>query len=332
MGDRKLILIVSSPPLLEKQGTFARKAAGEGTIVPLRGCLVPYPERLPGHRGWPRLGVSCGDNAGLVAIALAQALQQEQWPRMWKAIVEHAQTISGIGTAVMATIWLVYLQVFLLQFRRQRRAFLVIHHARGLSPSASCLLVNMSQETVHVQCVIARVTTKQGEYVRQLADLRRPSADEEEVEGKLREGPLQPGGYVVLGDFEEIILDTAADAKEESSREPSGEDAGGRSEQPASQRSDEDLVAGPPSSLSEVESLELCAAVVHGPSNHPIGARRRFSVEAEDRRFLIRPQNIHTEQLTNFRKRRQVRRWVEQCLEPQQGGAGQTLQSEQSSP
>ena len=249
---------------------------------------------------------------------------------MWDSIFNNPISVAGISNALMVVIWLTYLQVFLLQFRRQKRPFLVIHHAHGLSPSANCLLVNMSQETVHVQCVIARICTERGEYVRQVADFKRQRGPDEHVEQTLREGPVQPGQYLVLGNFEQIILDDAVKANEGRDSAPEGPKHSEASDADPAEAKEQDTAPEPPSDFGEVTSVELCAAVVHGPSHHPVGARRRFSVASGAEGPLIRPQNIHTEQLTSLRKRRQVRRWVEQCLHPQRRGGWQTQQSAQS--
>ena len=61
--------------------------------------------------------------------------------------------ISPISSAVMAVIWIVYFQLFLIQYQRNNRPYMVIHHAQNENPDALCLLVNMGKETIHVQCV-----------------------------------------------------------------------------------------------------------------------------------------------------------------------------------
>jgi len=71
--------------------------------------------------------------------------------------------ISPISSAVMAVIWIVYFQLFLIQYQRNNRPYMVIHHAQNENPDALCLLVNMGKETIHVQCVQVVLQTRSGE-------------------------------------------------------------------------------------------------------------------------------------------------------------------------
>ena len=217
-------------------------------------------------------------------------------------------SVTAISSVVMALIWVVYLQVFLRQYLRQNRPFLVIHHAQGQDPEASCLLVNMSREPVHVQFVSVKVETEESSYTLQVTDYRRLTSEDRNVHEVLRQGPLQPGGYLVLGTFEDIILGRRSELEKA--------DSSANSEDTAD-------------SLREVRCLEIRVAVVHGPSNFHIGARRRFLVENEGGFTSIRATNIHTEQLSGYRSRHTVRRWVESHLEPQRRGREQTQKSSQ---
>ena len=44
--------------------------------------------------------------------------------------------ISPISSAVMAVIWIVYFQLFLIQYQRNNRPYMVIHHAQNENPDA----------------------------------------------------------------------------------------------------------------------------------------------------------------------------------------------------
>ncbi|WP_273206226.1 hypothetical protein [Marinobacter subterrani] len=89
---------------------------------------------------------------------------------------------------------------FLLQYTRNNRPYLLIHHAQNENPDALCLLVNMGKETVHVQCVQVVLFTRAGEEkLMTVTEYRRVSEDDTNVHQVLWQGPLQPGGYLVLG-------------------------------------------------------------------------------------------------------------------------------------
>jgi hypothetical protein len=183
---------------------------------------------------------------------------------------------------------------------------LIIHHAQGNDPNALCMFVNMSKEPVHIQCAITHIRTEEGYFHRYITDYNRITPQDQNVQSKLRQGPVQPGGYLILGTFEDILL--------------------GRQSEPQKDESPKNT----PFSLRNVKSLELCIAVVHGPSKFHIGARRHFVIEEQEGELVIRSQSIHTEQLVSRRKRKIVRGWIESHLDPKLQGKQQTQTSIQT--
>lgn len=117
---------------------------------------------------------------------------------------------------------------------------------------------------------------------------------------EIRQGPLQPGDYVALGRFEDILRGRGslanAEAQTAQNSAPLPRDAG---------------------------ALELCVVVIHGPSDRPVGARRRFVVEHDGDKTSVRPQHTRTEQLTSRRDDPTVEQWLAECLTPQDRLAGQ---------
>ncbi len=114
--------------------------------------------------------------------------------------------ITAMTSVVMVLIWISHLQLALTQYRRASRPFLIIQHAHESAPSAVCMFVNMSQEPVHIECVLTRVTTRRESFTRYIVDYQRMTPEDRDVRTRLRQGPIQPGGYLVLGSFAEIIL------------------------------------------------------------------------------------------------------------------------------
>jgi len=210
--------------------------------------------------------------------------------------------IAPVSSAVMALIWIVYFQLFFLQYQRNNRPYLVIHHAQNENPDALCLLVNMGKETVHVQCVQVVLHSRAGEdRVLTVTEYRRVGADDSNVHQVLRQGPLQPGGYLVLGSFRNIILGRRSDDSETRN----------------------DYL------FEDITAVEIRAAVVHGPSRHPVGVRRSFRLEHEGGAQIF-PQNIHSEQLNRRRDRHEVRYWLESELQPVRKGESESESSDQS--
>lgn len=216
--------------------------------------------------------------------------------------------IAPVSSAVMALVWIVYFQIFFLQYQRNNRPYLVIHHAQNENPDALCLLVNMGKETVHVQCVQVVLYTRAGEEKSlTVTDYRRVNPDDSNVHQVLRQGPLNSGGYLVLGSFRNIILGRRSETDD------SNTDTGNETYY----------------LFEDITIVEIRTAVVHGPSPHPVGARRSFRLEHEFGTAIF-PKNIHTEQLTRRRDRHEVRRWLESELIPERKGSSESDSSDQS--
>lgn len=227
---------------------------------------------------------------------------------MWNAEIIGALT--GMATVL---IWLLYLNMFWHEHRRRNRPFLVIHHATAQSPEATCLFVNMSKEPVHIQCVIAYLNNSKERTRHYLTNFNRINPQSQNSKPQLLEGPIMPGGYLILGTFEDIIIGRDVGLEKSQNREK-----GPSQEFFNAQR------------LREVETMEICVAVTHGQTINPIGARRTFFIEEYNSEIRIRSLSIHTEQLTNRKKRKIVRKWVESRLEPKLRGVEQTEQTTQN--
>lgn len=198
--------------------------------------------------------------------------------------------ISTAASVIMTLAWVGYLHLALTQYRRANRPFFVIQHAHEDDPSALCLFVNLSKEPIHLQAAIARVHRGDECTSYRITNYERITEADQHVQSKLRQGPIQPGGYLVLGSFADIML-------------------GNQSED---ENSDE-ITAD---KLSEINSLELCVAVVYASKKYHIGARRHFLLEQFGEKTKIRAYSIFTEQLIQRKHRRTVRGWVNAGVDP----------------
>ncbi|MDR9498211.1 MAG: hypothetical protein RI556_03480 [Hydrogenovibrio sp.] len=210
--------------------------------------------------------------------------------------------ITAISSAIMALVWVVYFQLFFKQYQRRRRPYLVIHHAQNEQIDALCLLVNMSEEPVHIQNVHVQIyLADQRTQTFTVTEYARVNPDDKNLQRILRQGPLQAGGYLVLGSFRNLIMGRK-------SREESAEFL-----------------------LSEVKEIEVRTTGIHGSTPHPIGVRRRFFLEhPKGDAPVIFPQNIHTEQLIGRKDRDLVRTWLENSLNPREKGRYLTDRSDQA--
>lgn len=190
---------------------------------------------------------------------------------------DHAALISALAAVASFLVWLAYFQLFFYQYLRQHRPRLLLHVAPGEGLDGSCLLVNMSQQIVHVVCILAVAQRGEAETVRQVTGYRRIAAQQEssaQIETAIKQGPLSPGNFIVLGTFRELL--------EDATPEPA-------------------------------DALELRVVAHLGSQDAPVGARRRFRVvrEGQEPRLEVA---AATEQLSRRRERREVRGWLERCL------------------
>lgn len=178
--------------------------------------------------------------------------------------VLNAGWIGNVCDVLMVLIWAVYLQLFFRSLRRGNRPTMFIHHAQGNDPLAPCLFVNMSKDPVHIQCAIAYIKTKQGTATRYLTDNAWVRDDDRRFNPESREGPIEPGGYLELGSFADILL---------------GRKSGDTPHAVAQQ-------------LHDYQQLQLCVAVNHGPSEHHVGVRRTFAIEQARGEVVVRAYSI----------------------------------------
>ena len=176
----------------------------------------------------------------------------------------------------MLLVWMVYAWLFFQEFQRRRSALIFIHEADGGRPESRCLLVNLSQEPVHVLCSLA---VCDGSSVRLQ---NTGQQDQLSIVQQAKQGPLKAGDSLLLGSFEKI------------SREL-------------------DRV-GTPRSRRNSQLIEIRVAIIHGFREWPVGARRSFRIEEDTRR--VTPDGPTTEQLHSKRQARKVRRWLRDCRDP----------------
>lgn len=208
--------------------------------------------------------------------------------------------LNPISNLAMVIIWVIYLQLFLIQYRRGSRPYLVIHHGQNESADSMCLLVNMGKEAVHVQCVQVVVQTRDDtESLLTVTRYERVSSDDNNLRQSLRQGPLESGDFLVLGSFRDILTGACGDDSE------------------------------PGQGIDHIRAFTIRAAVMHGPSSYPVGARRRFYLEHNGKSCVF-PEYIYTEQLTKRRSKREVSRWIERELNPRHTGQFVTENTDQS--
>lgn len=221
---------------------------------------------------------------------------------MYKWIVEHHQVLSVLASLGSVVIWLVYAQLLYLGFRRQRSPRLIINRGRNKDINALCLISNMSAESVFIEYIIAELETSEGAITMDVTDFEQEytEGDEDDRQRKLssetqlslnstentRQGPIEPGGFLHIGTFCQLIQRLARD--------------------------EGILMAGDvPQGSLEFHRLTLRLIGIYGPENMPVGAERSFDLKLSGSYFGLRPASWDTKQLASIWQRRRLRKTVE---------------------
>lgn len=201
--------------------------------------------------------------------------------------------VSAMVTIATLLVWIVWLQLMYNDYRRRRQPRMLIHQTHGAGPESQCLLVNLSQEIIHIQCIRAAMIGEDEETSLPLGSPLSVDGDlgPREVENVLRQGPLAQGDFLRIGSFEEILELLLGQSPAE------GEQWLG------------------PTAVKGISTVEIRVVAVYGESDRSVGARRKFRLESQDDTVRVRAIDTYTEQLYSRQSRRIADSWLRQCLE-----------------
>lgn len=203
---------------------------------------------------------------------------------------EHQELLNLLVNLGMLAVWIAYLQLFLANFRKQRRPNILINFGAGSGLSARCLVSNMSSEAIYIESIIAKLEgdgTTQTCAVTDLEDLGAERVLEDPKQGT-RQGPLASGGYMDIGEFRDLIERVL--------------------------RSNGTPDDGRPPSLVGGRVFELQVIANYGSENLLVGGERRFDLVERQGQLSLRPRGIDTRQITTRRERRRIARTLREHL------------------
>lgn len=197
---------------------------------------------------------------------------------MFDWITSNSEWLNVIANWTMVAIWVLYLQVFLLGFRRQTLPKIVINQAAGSSLGAACFVSNMSSEAIYIESVIVDVKTNDHSLACTVTDFE--FADDQAADPKLRtfQGPLPPSQYTSLGTFESLI-DTAS--------RRTGRDG-------------DELKRS-----ADMITVTITIIADYASENLLIGAKRSFTARADDE-WKLSADTLRTEQIRSTRERKRI--------------------------
>ncbi len=134
-------------------------------------------------------------------------------------IANNTATLTLAVQAVSAVVWMIYLQVFVTSFRRQRRSNIFVNRVAGNRDRAHLLIGNMGAEPIYVSAIFADlhgkdaqhsalVTERDGSDAAGETDAAEPEAAR--LLSGTRQGPLRTAEYRDAGSFRTLIERTLA--------------------------------------------------------------------------------------------------------------------------
>ena len=213
-------------------------------------------------------------------------------------ISRNHQLLSVVLNVAMLGVWIAYLQLFALSYRRQIRANILINMGGGADLSSRCLVSNMSAGAIYVQSILLEVETADKCLAHSvtetegLEEWERPS----DLNLWTRQGPLQPGEVRDMGAFG-VMLDHAL-------RSETGED------QP------------PPALRDQIRAIKIRIIATYGSENLPVAAERRFAVLRRRDAVRLSPMSAEAHQVRSYARRRRIRELLEADLRQSRHQAG----------
>lgn len=196
-------------------------------------------------------------------------------------IDQNTELLSLVVSAAMLAVWVAYLHVFLVSYKRQTRSKIVINRGAGIDLDSRCLISNMGSDAIYVESIVASVEAENCDWRCAVTDIEVRGDGEAPADPKklTHQGPLPSGDYMDIGSYRQLIERVV--------------DGRGRLETVLAE------MRGP-----VVAQIQVVAD--YASEDLLVGARRRFALEAQERRWLLKPQNGGTEQIRSRRERRSI--------------------------
>ncbi|MFW5655709.1 MAG: hypothetical protein ACOCYW_08735 [Roseicyclus sp.] len=189
----------------------------------------------------------------------------------------HSDVINAVANAAIVAIWVVYLQLFLVTYRQQRRTSIHIDRGVATDEHARCIVTNMGQEPIYLLAVV--VDFGQGENRQRAVVTDRDEMAEGEVSVQLErtnQGPMAQGEARDVGSLADLMQRARArlDARIE---------------------------------RAEIDRMCVSALAISNQGEHLVAARKDFEAEhRHDGRVLFTPATVLTRQIRSRSRRREL--------------------------
>lgn len=182
-------------------------------------------------------------------------------------------------------VWLAYLHILYLNFRRQRQAVILINRSVAQDENAHCFVTNMGAEPIYLMEVMAKVTTDDKTYHVKVTEREEVALDEvDDPLTRTNQGPIKSGEFIDIGSFTDLLR--RADAR-----------------------------IGSEGIFHEVREMELTVAAADGHATHLVAAKRKFRADWTDDKPYFVPERLMTRQIRNIFQRRKISAMLEEQID-----------------
>ena len=200
-------------------------------------------------------------------------------------IADNASALQLAVSLLTGVIWLAYLHIFWLNFRRQRQAVILINRSIAHDENAHCFVTNMGAEPIYLFEVMARIATDDKTYTVKVTEREEIALDEvQDPLTRTNQGPIKSGEFIDIGSFMDLLR--RADAR-----------------------------IGGEGLIDRVQQMDLTVAAAGGHATHLVAARRRFNAEWRDGKPYFVPERVMTQQIRNVFQRRKIVAMLEEQIE-----------------
>lgn len=207
-----------------------------------------------------------------------------------QTLLEYAPLLSAVMAALTALIWIVYLNFFLLSYRRQRRPSILITSGAGRGLDTHCFVTNLGLEPVYLLDVVLDLERPDGNTLRAIIPERNEHwqdtqhSDTDDVHSATNLGPLRSGEEKDLGRFRTMIDRACAENPEVDADMP-------------------------------LSGLEVTVVTITASQAELCGAARRYRIEdGADGSTQLRPVTVQARQLQGYFAQKRLERVLSEHL------------------
>ncbi|AUM74716.1 hypothetical protein [Paracoccus jeotgali] len=204
---------------------------------------------------------------------------------MWAWLAENSASVQAATGIVTALVWIVYLQILVSGFRRERRSVILIHGAGNQNVDPRIFVSNLGAESIYILEILMTVDTGSGGCEVAVTDRTEVARDRlSSPSNASLQGPLGSGEWVDIGSVDELLQRMRAHGIRDIRHD-------------------------------EIKQIRLTVAATTAAKTGIVAARMAFSVRPSGEHLLLLPRKLHATQIRSFFGRRRIARKLSRRLQ-----------------